>query len=141
MLGIFSTKVYTIRISFKRLALNIFKETKIIDDTEFKQALIHGKMLINKTDGKETHKIFLENKICRFGGNTIRLTIAPTMACNFRCPYCYEKGKEYTTMNAEIIDKLKEYIQKLKKEYKYIYIMWYGMVWYGMVWWRTPFSI
>lgn len=111
---------------FYKDKLNIFKETKIIDDTEFKQALIHGKMLINKTDGKETHKIFLENKICRFGGNTIRLTIAPTMACNFRCPYCYEKGKEYTTMNAEIIDKLKEYIQKLKKEYKYIYIMWYG---------------
>lgn len=30
---------------FYKDKLNIFKETKIIDDTEFKQALIHGKCL------------------------------------------------------------------------------------------------
>ncbi len=97
-----------------------------IDDVEFKNVLIYGKMLLDETDGDEIEKVFLKNKVERFGGNAIGLTIAPTMACNFRCPYCYEKGKEYVTMREETVEKMKEYIRNLKEEYKYIHISWYG---------------
>ena len=48
------------------------------------------------------------------------------MACNFRCPYCYEKGKEYATMTPETIAQMKKYIQNLKNSYKRIHITWYG---------------
>lgn len=96
------------------------------DDKELIEALVYGKMLISEEDGGEIDRILLENKLNRYSGSNVALTIAPTMACNFRCPYCYEKGKEYTTMNKETIEKTKEYIRKLKEKYKYIYIAWYG---------------
>ena len=85
-------------------------------DKEFEEALLYGKMIIRDQDGDELDKIFVENKLRRFGGNRIDLTIAPTMACNFRCPYCYEKGKEYTSMNEDTVQKVKEYIEKLKEK-------------------------
>ena len=32
----------------------------------------------------------------RFGANkALTMTLIPTMNCNFRCPYCYEKDKKY----------------------------------------------
>lgn len=95
-------------------------------DKAFEEALLYGKMIIRDQDGDELDKIFIENKLRRFGSDRIDLTIAPTMACNFRCPYCYEKGKEYTSMNEDTVQKVKEYIEKLKENYKYIGITWYG---------------
>lgn len=104
----------------------ILQEGEDIDDEELKKALSHGKMLFNKNEADETKRLFLENLMSRFGGNSIGLTIAPTMACNFRCPYCYEKGKEYVTMSSETVEKMKEYFRKLKEQYKNINITWYG---------------
>ena len=105
---------------------NLLMKTQITEDTELKRTLIHGKMLVNQTYRDETTKLFLENTISRFSGNHVGLTIAPTMACNFRCPYCYEKGKEYATMTPETIAQMKKYIQNLKNSYKRIHITWYG---------------
>lgn len=105
---------------------NLLMKTQITEDTELKRTLIHGKMLVNQTYRDETTKLFLENTISRFSGNHVGLTIAPTMACNFRCPYCYEKGKEYATMTPETIAQMKKYIQNLKNSYKCIHITWYG---------------
>ena len=83
-------------------------------------------MIVDENFGDETEKIFLENKIARFGGNSIGLTITPTMACNFRCPYCYEKGREHVTMDKETVKKVKEYFKKLKENYHHVGITWYG---------------
>lgn len=105
---------------------NMLVRGELIDDVDFMGTLVQGKMLVDKTDGDEVKKIILENMISRFNGEGISLTIAPTMDCNFRCPYCYEKGKEYVTMSEETIQKMKEYIEKIKEQYKYIYIAWYG---------------
>ena len=77
-------------------------------------------------ESNEIERIYVENKVARFSGNSMSLTIAPTMACNFRCPYCYEQGKECITMNAETVKKLKEFIGGLKEKYNRIGITWYG---------------
>lgn len=103
-----------------------FLANGFIDDVELKQALIRGKMIVDRSTENELKRIFLESKISRFSGSSIGLTIAPTMACNFRCPYCYEKGKEYVTIESKTIEKMKEYIKNLKDKYKYIHITWYG---------------
>ena len=43
----------------------------------------------------------------RFGANkALTMTLIPTMNCNFRCPYCYEKDKKYPVkkMTTEVMD-------------------------------------
>ena len=43
----------------------------------------------------------------RFGANkALTMILIPTMNCNFRCPYCYEKDKKYPVkkMTTEVMD-------------------------------------
>ena len=59
--------------------------------------------------------------------NTLRLVIAPTLECNFRCPYCYEKHipiyMEPSVQN-QIIYLLQKKIHE--KQYKRVLVSWYG---------------
>ena len=34
------------------------------------------------------------------------------MACNFCCPYCYEKGQHYTTMDEEVLERLPKFVEE-----------------------------
>lgn len=54
------------------------------------------------------------------------LSIAPTMKCNFICPYCYEKGRNLYTMSREVVDLVKKYFVQLKETAKHFGIAWYG---------------
>ncbi len=47
-----------------------------------------------------------------FSTSHLSLSLAPTSACNFRCPYCYEESKPNVTMNDDMIDHLIRFINK-----------------------------
>lgn len=49
--------------------------------------------MLVEDDKDEFAELLIRNKIERFADSNLTLTIAPTMACNFCCPYCYEKGE------------------------------------------------
>ncbi len=53
------------------------------------------------------------------------LTIAPTRACNFGCPYCYEKDRERLFMSEETEDKLVAFIERYKSV-RTLQVAWYG---------------
>ena len=58
-------------------------------DREFLNALIEGGYLVeDDIDEVEKHRISGHSN--RQQGKTLMLTIAPTLACNFRCDYCFE---------------------------------------------------
>lgn len=103
-----------------------FVKTNELEDSSLKNALVKGKMIYKESCISETDYLLLENTLSRFSGNSIGLTIAPTMKCNFRCPYCYEKGRNLATMTTEIIEKTKTFISSLKRNYNDISITWYG---------------
>ncbi len=61
----------------------------------------------------------------RYCNDTLAITIAPTLNCNFSCPYCYEKdimGK----MSTKIWDAILKYIIKNGEKYNTINLTFYG---------------
>ena len=92
---------------------NKLKKAKIITTLEEEQNAI-------------TQKKFLR-QFTTFNNSFLSLTIAPTSACNFSCPYCFEKGIEHKTMTDEIIEQTINFIvNKSKLTNNKVSITWYG---------------
>ncbi len=104
-----------------------FSEVEKLDE-ETRKILIKAKIICTK---KEIDNAINQKRILRqidtFNNNYLNLTIAPTSACNFSCPYCFEKGIKQKTMNNEVIDNLIKFIErKSSKTNKKVAITWYG---------------
>lgn len=61
----------------------------------------------------------------KFAGDILSLTIAPTLECNFACPYCYETP-EKGMMGEEVQDAIVSAIQRRRKKIKKLSVCWYG---------------
>lgn len=58
--------------------------------------------------------------------DTLSLTIAPTMACNFGCGYCFQGSDKPTSkMSVEVEDSIFAFVAA-KKDLKSLSIVWYG---------------
>lgn len=53
------------------------------------------------------------------------LTIYPTMACNFRCPYCYQ-NHENLKMSDEMKDNIIKYVRKNISKHSGMVVAWFG---------------
>lgn len=53
------------------------------------------------------------------------VTIIPTEACNFRCPYCYERHIPIT-MSKQTISQIKNYISSISENFETVSIAWFG---------------
>lgn len=101
------------------------ENTGVCVKEDLQDALIEGGMLVE--DGKdELKELLLKHNIEKYSDSSLTLTIAPTMACNFCCSYCYEQGREYISMTADIKNML---IEQLRDKYSHIReltVSWYG---------------
>ena len=61
-----------------------------------------------------------------FQSDRLTLVIAPTLYCNFACPYCYEKDLPNQQMKDETINELIEFIVQREDTFKYLEICWHG---------------
>lgn len=65
--------------------------------------------IIDEKDNEFSKLIHKRNQDVFYNNNSYRLTILPTLECNFRCWYCYEKhiqGK----MTLQVFERVKKYI-------------------------------
>lgn len=69
--------------------------------------------------------IKLKSYKSRFGNNSLQLVIAPTMDCNFGCPYCYESPKK-GFMSQDVQDKLVSMVKENAERKNSLHITWYG---------------
>lgn len=62
----------------------------------------------------------------KFSNDCMFLTIAPTLDCNFACPYCYENRRK-GIMSKQVQDAIIEYIEESANNgTRYFNITWYG---------------
>lgn len=63
----------------------------------------------------------------RFDKSSARLTICPTMSCNFRCPYCFQEHRPAGDMTEEVQAAVVSYVQGLLDEgIREIDVTWFG---------------
>lgn len=76
-------------------------------------------------DKDELSELQLKRNIQKYYLNDLALTIAPTLACNFKCIYCYESPKP-GIMSDDIKKKLINYVESQAKRLNTLQINWYG---------------
>lgn len=109
-----------------RQYLDFCNEGKPIQDSEFIEDLKRGGFLIEDNfDELEVIRHDMYN--AKFNTSDMILTIAPTINCNFRCIYCYEKGiSKEGKMTKEIANYIISYIKEKAKFLRSLNITWYG---------------
>jgi uncharacterized protein len=76
-------------------------------------------------DYDEIDRLYFIHHAARFDDANIGLVMAPTMACNMACEYCYESNKK-GRMNAETIEAVLSFLERYKGRAKGVQVSWYG---------------
>lgn len=71
-------------------------------------------------------KMQYRKRLESFSGRTLSLVIAPTLACNFACPYCYESNLPISTMSQEVEENIIHFIKSYDKVCDKIELCWDG---------------
>lgn len=99
---------------------------KEIEDVEFLNKLLQYGYLL-PADVDEKFLIKTNMMLGRYNRSILSLTIAPTMACNFRCVYCFEQGHYGNRLMDEATQNhLMEFIEKHLVGVKYLSVSWFG---------------
>lgn len=105
-------------------------DISLITDSEIKKScetlIRYGYIVEDNIDELAVYKLERANK--RAMSSVLGLTIATTMACNMRCPYCYE-SKNGKTMSKETQEKLVSFVKAHFTEqpnFKKMSVTWYG---------------
>lgn len=73
----------------------------------------------------ELQQLEMNYTLSKYQKSGLALVIAPTMACNFACPYCYE-GIQKGIMSEKIQDKIISLVSQFAKEHQNIHVTWFG---------------
>lgn len=90
-------------------------------------ALIQGGFLIDEDEDEYAKIIHKRNESVFFNNNTFQLTILPTLECNFRCWYCYEKHPN-SAITPHIHNNIIKYIDYIIDQYPIFnfHLDWFG---------------
>lgn len=91
---------------------------------KLKKDLVKGYFLIDERLS-ELEILKMRNRIGRYSKEYIGLSIAPTLACNFHCTYCFEDRKT-DTMTKEVEDALIKFVENRLNTAKSLSVSWFG---------------
>lgn len=113
----------TLSSSFVCLDTEVWNQLPQGDDATVSQLIRMGILVKSHDEEYLKYKYYCGSKM--FDHRALSLTIAPTMMCNFDCPYCFEgKHKNLPPMTDDVIDHLVQFIDVNKA--KEIGINWFG---------------
>lgn len=95
-------------------------------DEKFLETVLRFRMLID--DRVDEYRVFRTmHHMARFSDESMTITIAPTMACNFLCDYCFQShARSSKKMDEKVRDAVVELIRGRAKTLKSLGICWYG---------------
>lgn len=78
-------------------------------------------------DMKEENVLLLRNHQYRYGNDTVRVTVMPTLNCNFSCWYCYESHSS-GHITPEALQAIYLFCEQVIKNHKYrkFHLDWFG---------------
>jgi uncharacterized protein len=89
------------------------------------QELRRGKFVVDD-DINEVDVLKHIYNLRKYDRSSFGLTIAPTMACNFGCTYCYEGSLKPVVMSHEVQDAVVDFLTTRIEMLKGIGVSWYG---------------
>lgn len=96
------------------------------DEAEIVDMLLKKKILVAEgEDDMYYESLKFKHYFRSFSMGNLNVTIAPTVWCNLKCPYCYESSKPKGVMSKEMCDKFIEFLQQAEYS-KNLSLTWYG---------------
>ena len=96
-----------------------------LSDELFKKLCTSGFIVADNKNEREL--LEYEKQEERFDQTNMYLTIAPTLACNFRCVYCYEKERyENLNMSEQVEKSIVQYVEAKADILNSLSVSWYG---------------
>lgn len=108
---------------FELQQVSVSSPNQVVRDSLLQQ-LKPLKAFVDSDDG-EINKIRYRSRVQRSSDVKLELTINPTLACNFNCPYCFEKQHPNIYMTDEVEEQIIEYIKR-HKQAKFLHVTWFG---------------
>lgn len=97
-----------------------------VEENHTSKDLIYGGFLVD-TRLNELEALETEYTAQRFDPQTMILTIAPTLACNFGCDYCFQGVNKPTgKMSEQVQDEVMRFFGRFVGNIKKMHIAWYG---------------
>lgn len=98
---------------------------ELVDNYSNSEELIQAQILVPDDDlaAEKTRSAVLHN---RLSTDVLHLTIAPTLACNFGCAYCFQRQLPKQTMTGQTEDSLIRFIRKTASNAHRLTISWFG---------------
>lgn len=98
---------------------------EILNDSLFGELRAGGFLVDRKLDELKALKVM--DRRYRFATSKYSITLAPTLACNFDCPYCYQKHQNQT-MTAQTVANLKNFVKHIISDrgLSHLRVSWYG---------------
>ena len=112
--------------TFSRIT-SIFTDPSTVDHAANRVLVKHlrrGGFLVEK-DLDEVASLRMLNRMRRTGNTTFFLTIAPTLACNFGCDYCFENSQSHR-MSESTQDALLRFSDEHIRDAEQMLITWFG---------------
>jgi uncharacterized protein len=93
-------------------------------EQELLKQLEHGRF-INAEDCDEFTTLRFQHNLSRYDLTKLGLVIAPTLACNMACPYCYE-GNKQGKMSRDTIEAIYKMVRAQSVNLNQLDVNWYG---------------
>lgn len=110
---------------YKKLFSSNFEYTNQ-EEKDFLQELKKGQFVFDDNENEIEVLKYLQ-KSAQFSKNSLSLTIAPTMACNFGCVYCYQgEHNEVKKMDKDVQESIVKFVESKIHKIDNLSITWYG---------------